>query len=271
VAEGALAGTTLNELVRDHAPALLGIHAGLDRFPLLFKLLDAQRVLSLQVHPDDRRAAQLSPPDLGKTEAWVVLHAEPGSVIYAGLKRGFDRAAFERELRRGTAELCLHKFEPRVGDCVFIPAGAVHALGAGLVIAEIQQSSDVTYRLFDWNRVGLDGQPRPLHIEQGLEAIDFTLGPISPVQPQSTDQSEVERLVTCDKFVLERWRISDRFSVPNDNRCRILVVVDGAISFAAHPADRAWVRGETGLVPACCAGSELRSPVPTELLSICLP
>ncbi len=271
VAEGDFAGVTLHDLLRDQPAALVGRHAGLDRFPLLFKLLDAQRVLSVQVHPDDRRAAQLTPPDLGKTEAWVVLHAEPGSLIYAGLKRGFDRRAVERELHRGTVELCLHKFTPRVGDCVFIPAGAVHALGAGLMIAEIQQSSDVTYRLFDWNRLGSDGQPRPLHIEQGLEAIDFSLGPIDPVRPQSTEQPGVERLVACEQFVLERWRVADRATLPNDDRCRIVLVVDGAIQFGTASKQRPWGRGETGLVPACCGGVELRSPLPTELLVIYLP
>lgn len=273
VADGPLAGATLADLLRDHAHAVLGKHAGLTRFPLLFKLLDAQRVLSVQVHPDDRRAALLTPPDLGKTEAWVVLHAEPGSVIYAGLKRGFDRAAFERELRRGTAELCLHKFEPRVGDCVFIPAGAVHALGAGLVIAEIQQSSDVTYRLYDWNRVGLDGQPRPLHIDAGLEAIDFTLGPIDPLRPRLPHSSEttIEPLVACDKFVLERWRMRDTITVPHDERCRILHIVDGALTCHDDSSSRPWTRGETVLIPASCGGRELRSPVPTEVLSVHLP
>src|SRR5207245_2472669 len=111
-------------------------------------------------------------PDLSKTEAWVVLHAEPGSLIYAGLKRGFDRAALQREVQRGTTELCLHRLEPKPGDCLFIPAGTVHALGAGLLVAEIQEASDTTFRLFDWNRVGPDGNPRPLHVEQALATID---------------------------------------------------------------------------------------------------
>ena len=167
VAFGPLAGTTLGELVREHGHELLGRHHPQPQFPLLIKLLDAQQKLSVQVHPNDEQAARLDTPDYGKTEAWVVLAAEPGSRIYAGLKRGFDRPALERELNRGTCELCLHHFEPRVGDCVFLPAGTVHALGGGLLIAEVQQSSDTTYRLFDWNRVGPDGRPRALHIEAG--------------------------------------------------------------------------------------------------------
>ncbi|MCA9246653.1 MAG: class I mannose-6-phosphate isomerase, partial [Planctomycetales bacterium] len=195
VREGALAGKTLGHLVAEHNDELFGRHAPLDQFPLLFKLLDAQKTLSVQVHPDDARAARLDPPDRGKTEAWVILDAEPGSVIYAGLKRGFDHAALQREVARGTTELCLHQLEAKPGDCVFIPAGTVHALGAGLLVAEIQQSSDTTYRLYDWNRVDADGNARELHIEAGLEAIDYDLGPSRFQTPQATGCDGVERLV----------------------------------------------------------------------------
>ena len=167
VADGPLVGTTLGDLRADRGQELFGRHHPQSRFPLLFKFLDCEKMLSVQVHPDDAQAAQLTPPDFGKTEAWVVLAAEPNSVIYAGLKRGFDRHALEREVHRGTCELCLHRLEPKPGDCLFLPAGAVHALGAGLVIAEIQQTSDATFRLFDWNRLGADGKPRPLHVESG--------------------------------------------------------------------------------------------------------
>ncbi len=187
VAAGSLAGMTLNELTHIHGKELLGRHNPQPRFPLLFKFLDCEKTLSVQVHPNDQQAARLDPPDAGKTEAWVVLSAEPGSVIYAGLKRGFDRAALEREVARGTCELCLHRFEPEPGDCIFLPAGGIHALGAGLMIAEIQQASDVTFRLYDWNRMGTDGQPRPLHIQQALDVIDYQRGPIDPqkLRPRS--------------------------------------------------------------------------------------
>ena len=186
VSGGPLAGMTLEQVLEKHGRELLGQHwdsKQCSRFPLLFKFLDCRRVLSVQVHPNDAAAAKQVPPDLGKTEAWVILAAEPGSVVYAGLKRGFDQAALERELVRGTTELCLHKFEPKVGDCIFIPAGTVHALGAGLVVAEIQQASDTTFRLFDWNRVGPDGKPRQLHIEESLAAIDYSAGPVQPQVP----------------------------------------------------------------------------------------
>jgi mannose-6-phosphate isomerase len=250
VAFGPLAGVTLGDLVRNHGEALLGKHHPQPRFPLLIKLLDAQQRLSVQVHPNDQQAARLDPPDLGKTEAWVVLSAEPGSRIYAGLKRRFDRPALERELSRGTCELCLHQFEPRVGDCVFLPAGTVHALGAGLMIAEVQQSSDTTYRLFDWNRVGPDGKPRALHIAQALDVIDFHQGPVDPVRPVPLGGAQAHRLVNCDKFVLDRLDLSSSRSAGEGDCCHILLVLEGEIRVAGDPSGRPLKTGETILLPA---------------------
>ena len=272
VAFGPLAGTSLGDLVRDHGDALLGRHHPQQRFPLLIKLLDAQQKLSVQVHPNDEQAARLDPPDLGKTEAWVVLAAEPGSRIYAGLKRGFDRPALERELSRGSCELCLHQFEPRVGDCIFIPAGTVHALGAGLMIAEVQQSSDTTYRLFDWNRVGPDGKPRPLHIAQALDVIDFHHGPVDPVRPTPTAAPDVSRLVACDKFVLDRLELSAPHSFGESDRCHILLVLEGAVVVQGEPSGQPLKLGETVLLPASVGPVEI-SPAgsPTVLLDAYLP
>ena len=225
VAEGPLAGTSLADLTRNHGRELLGRHAPQPRFPLLFKFLDCRRVLSVQVHPNDEQAAKLTPPDLGKTEAWIVLDAEPGAVVYAGLKRGFDRGALAREVARGTTELCLHKFEPRVGDCIFIPAGTVHALGAGFLVAEIQQASDTTYRLFDWNRVGADGKSRPLHVEESLAVSDYVRGPVDPVQPQPTAEPHVERLVECDKFRVDRRTLTTADVIRSGNEFHLLAVL----------------------------------------------
>ncbi|MBS0210854.1 MAG: class I mannose-6-phosphate isomerase [Planctomycetes bacterium] len=258
VTAGPLRDATLGELVQTCGRDLLGRHAPLDRFPLLIKLLDAQKVLSVQVHPHDAQAALLSPPDLGKTEAWLVLATEPGSVIYAGLKRGFDRHALEREINRGTCELCLHRFEPQVGDCLFIPAGTVHALGAGLVIAEVQQSSDVTYRLYDWNRVGADGRPRPLHVEAALDVIDFDRGPVNPIRPEPTERPQIEQLVACDKFVLERWQLHEPLTTPADNECRVLLVVAGQVDVAGDPSGEPLLMGQTMLLPASLGAVQIR-------------
>src|SRR5262249_18609030 len=148
---------------------------------------------------------------------------------------GFDRPALERELSRGTCELCLHRFEPKPGDCLLLPAGMIHALGAGLVVAEIQQASDTTYRLFDWNRVGADGKPRQLHLEQALEASDYGLGPAQPQVPQSTAESHIKRLAACDKFVLDRWEFDSVQSIGGDDRCYLLAVVAGEVLVEGDP------------------------------------
>ncbi len=271
VAFGPLAGSTLHDVLSARGAELLGRHYPLPRFPLLLKFLDAHKSLSVQVHPNDEQAARLDPPELGKTEAWVVLHADPGSLIYAGLKRGFDRHALEREVHRGTTELCLHRFEPKPGDCAFIPAGVVHALGAGLVIAEIQQASDTTFRLFDWNRVGADGKPRPLHVEQALNVIDFDRGPVSPVEPRETDRPGVTRLVECDKFVLDRWQFDAPQPIGGDDRFHIVAVIAGEATLAGDPADAPLALGHTALVPASVGPLTVTPTGPTTLLDMYLP
>lgn len=251
VASGPHQGATLHQLVLQHADELLGQHAGTASFPLLLKFLDANQVLSLQVHPNDQQAARLDPPDRGKTEAWVVIDAAPEAVIYAGLKRGFDRAAVERELRRGTLELCMHRFTPQAGDCVFIPAGVPHAIGAGLLVAEIQQSSDTTFRLHDWNRVGADGRPRELHIEQGLDVIDYQRGPVDPQTPQPTGRLGIQRLVDCEQFVLDRWSgLSPAQTCGGDERFHILANLQGQGEVRWPGGTRTLTRGQTLLVPA---------------------
>ncbi len=234
VASGSLTGTTLGQLVRQRGPELLGRHAPQPRFPLLFKFIDARQALSVQVHPDDVRAALLQPPDLGKTEAWYVLAAEPGSVIYAGLKRGVDRAMLTREVARGTSDLCLNKFLAQPGDCYFVPAGLPHAIGAGVLVAEIQQSSDTTYRLFDFNRLGPDGQPRALHIEQALEAIDYNLTIAGPSPAKPLEQPQGERLVECEKFIFDRWTLTADTMLGEADRCHFLAVIEGSVAVACE-------------------------------------
>ena len=273
---GPLAGMTLAQVLAQHQEKLIGRKASgrVSRFPLLFKFLDCCRPLSVQVHPNDTAAAKLVPPDLGKTEAWIILAAEPGSVIYAGLKRGFDRAALAREVNRGTTELCLHRFEPRVGDCIFVPAGTVHALGAGLVVAEIQQASDTTFRLFDWNRLGTDGKPRTLHVEESLAAIDYAAGPVQPQIPQQTDRPFVERLVACDKFVLNRWRLSgsearEQLTVGGDGKFHILAALSGEAKIEGEPAPLKM--GQTLLLPAAAGKVSVTASPKTVLLDMYLP
>lgn len=271
VLAGPLAGTTLGELVREHGPELLGRHAGGERFPLLFKFLDANERLSIQVHPDDARAARLDPPDLGKMEAWVILATEPYSYLYAGLRHGITPELLARELDRHTAELCCERIEPRVGDCYFLPPGVVHAIGPGLLVAEIQQASDTTYRLYDYDRRGPDGQPRKLHIAEALECIDFNYGPVAAQRAQPTDQPGVQHLVQCEKFVLDRVRVQAVHQLGGDSRCHIVAVLEGSVSLAGDPLGTPLTAGGVALLPATLGAVELQSTTGAVLLDAYLP
>jgi mannose-6-phosphate isomerase len=271
VLSGDLRGATLGELVSGRGEELLGRHHPQNGFPLLFKFLDAHSDLSVQVHPDDDMAARLDPPDRGKTEAWVVLHANPGSKIYAGLNQGVDRPTLERCIVEGQAAKCLYQLEPRAGDCLFIPAGTVHALGAGLVVAEIQQASNTTFRLFDWNRVGPDGQPRPLHVAEGLAAIDFARGPVSLCAPTPHGELPAERLVACDKFLMDRWRFQGTAQIGGDGGCHLVVVLEGRVTLDGDPHSESLVRGQTALLPASIGMVSVEAPESATLLDISLP
>lgn len=168
---GPHAGKTLHELWTDHREELFGAgHEG-DRFPILVKILDARDDLSIQVHPPLEKAAELGGEP--KTEMWYIADCDPGSKLYIGLKDGVSREDFETSLQDGSVAEAVHAVEPQPQESIFIPSGRLHAIGAGFLIYEIQQNSDTTYRVFDWNRMGLDGNPRELHVEQSLASIDF--------------------------------------------------------------------------------------------------
>jgi mannose-6-phosphate isomerase len=276
VAAGPLAGVTLGELVRERGHELLGRHAPRAVFPLLFKWLDACRDLSVQVHPDDTRAARLSPPDLGKTEAWYVIDAAAGSRIYAGLRPGVDQTSLAAALRAGRCEDVMHSFEPRTGDCVFIPAGTVHAIGAGLVVAEIQESSDITYRLYDWNRTGADGKSRPLHIEAGLEAVT-QFGPVAPVASEiiADGATAARRLVTCDYFLFDEIRPAGDWAVGGDDTCHFLAILSGEVRLDPRWQLPPLTRGMCLLLPASIGRQVLSASgaaaTPPTLLHVQLP
>jgi len=276
VREGPLAGATLGQLVREQGPELMGRHAGLTAFPLLFKFLDAKRDLSVQVHPDDARAATLTPPDRGKTEAWYVVDADPGSRIYAGLRDGVTTQDLRAAILGGTLDTCLHAFAAQPGDCIFIPAGTVHAIGAGLVIAEIQQSSDVTYRLFDWNRVGPDGKPRDLHIDAGLEAVT-QFGPVVPRRADASSEasSGLSPLVQCDYFGLGRSAApanADRdWTLGGDDAPHFLAVLNGSLTLDPQWELPALTAGDCVLLPAALGSQTIHGVPGTQFLHISLP
>jgi len=167
--------------------------------------------------------------------------------------------------------LCCERIEPRVGDCYFVPAGVVHALGPGLLVAEIQQASDTTYRLYDYDRAGPDGQSRPLHVAQALEAIDYDYGPVRAQQPQTTDVQGVQRLVACSHFVLDRWTLAGAHRAGGDQRCHILAVLEGAVDIAGDPVGGGLVRGGVIMLPAQLGAVDVQARDSAVVLDTYLP
>ncbi|MEX0717375.1 MAG: type I phosphomannose isomerase catalytic subunit [Planctomycetaceae bacterium] len=255
VARGPLAGWTLSRLVRERGQELLGRHAraGLEQFPLLVKFLDAQDRLSVQVHPNDIQAKRFDPSENGKTEAWVVLEAAPHSLIYAGLRPDVDADSLRAHLAAGTVVECLHAFHPQPGDCLFVPAGTVHALGEGIMIAEVQQSSDITFRMFDWDRLDREGNARPLHIEESLAVIDFTRGPVNPVRPEIIADEpgrRTERLAHSEYFELRRHTLGTTLAISRSNECSILLALSGTADLHWDGESLPLPRGQSVLIPA---------------------
>ena len=211
VDHGPLKGHDLPGLVADHGVGLVGRRGAeaVERgaFPLLVKLLDASHALSVQVHPDDDYAAAHHPGESGKTEMWYVLHAEPGAGIILGLTAGTDRAALRRAVAQRRVQDCVNRVAVRPGDSVLIPAGTVHGILSGIVLVEVQQSSDTTYRIHDWGRLGADGRPRELQIDRAMDVIDFQRGGLGLVEPrvvEARDGFRREVIADCDHFVVER-------------------------------------------------------------------
>ncbi len=271
VAAGPLKEVLLGELVRTRGEDLLGHHHPRPRFPLLLKYLDARQRLSVQVHPDDDAARGMGLHDPGKTEAWVVVHADPGGRLWAGMSRPLDSNGLLRALNEGHLEECLHTIEPAVGDCFLLPAGTVHALGEGLLVAEIQTPSDLTFRLHDWGRVGPDGKPRALHVEQAIQSMRLPQGPVRAQEPRPLDGGR-ERLVQCDQFTLDRVRVWST-ELGGDGRCHVLTVLGGELALEGEPSGTPLRRGDSIVLPASCGGvaAFARSSQPAILLDAFLP
>jgi len=253
VADGPLAGLSLQEIWnRNRSAWTAGWPA--TNFPWLLKFLDCHDFVSVQVHPDDELARRFCPSERGKSEAWVVLNVDPGAKIYAGLRAGVRRDEVESRVQSGTLVECLHSFVPRVGDCVYLPAGTVHSLGGGVLVAEVQQTSDATLRLFDWSRPGLDGQPRTLHLQEALESIDWSLGPVSPLTPTELPRpapstSRAELLIECEFFRWERYTAeAGTWPLPSD-RLAVWTVISGAAQLIHEGQLRSFHRGDSVLIP----------------------
>ena len=255
VSAGPFSGRSLRGLVESHGPELLGVPV-FDRyggeFPLLVKLLDAQQDLSIQVHPNDAYARMKRPGEFGKMEAWYVLRSDSGRIA-CGLKPGVDRSAFADAIDSNRVSDAVEFYDARPGDVVFIPPGTVHALCAGVMVYEIQQSSDMTFRIYDYNRPGADGKPRELHIDDALAVIEFEGPRPKPVASSTlpSTSSGQALLVESEHFRLERFNPSaGSTDHPPCASIAALTLLDGSAEIqGGGDAFRAG-KGDTFLIPA---------------------
>lgn len=257
VVGGPFNGQSLRSLLAQHGADVMGPRWPAGKpFPLLVKWLDCRERLSLQVHPPAAVAAELRGEP--KTENWYIAHSAPEAHLIVGLTRGATRAQFERAIGDNTVEACVHHFPVAAGDSILVRSGQVHAIGAGILILEIQQNSDTTYRVYDWGRVGLDGLPRQLHVAQSLRSIDWTDFEPTPVRATPTSGM----IADCPEFAIRRVVLGagERLHLPAGEQPRLVSVVSGTVltcldnSTSSRPAvGQKVVSGENRLLPYCGA------------------
>ena len=247
IANGLLAGQRLGDLLKIYGAQLIGPGFDpADGIPLLVKILDAAQWLSVQVHPNDEQARELEGDPRGKTEAWIILAAEPGATLITGLQAGTTRETMAEAIRSGTLEQHLVYTPVTAGDVFFVAANTVHALGPGIMIYEIQQNSDVTYRLYDWNRLGLDGKPRQLHIEKGVQVSNLASLP-SLMHPVG---DEIE-MVTCPYFRTTRYTLmDDTRTIATLGTFHALTCIEGMVTITYDETTIALERGHSAFIPA---------------------
>lgn len=252
VAQGPFEGKRLGDIVGEAGAALVGRGFPGGEFPLMVKLIDATLRLSVQVHPDAELACKLGVGLHGKTECWFFL--ADGGEICQGLKPGVGRGDFERALAEHRVAATLNRFDARKGDVFFLPARTVHALGEGCLLYEVQQTSDITFRVYDWDRLGLDGKPRPLHVTESMETIDFSrtgFGPHPPEPWRALDSVSKERqLVECPHFVLREQRVRGPLNQATDELCAVVTCVAGHGALSTPAGKVALSLLQTVLVPA---------------------
>ncbi|MBM4163268.1 MAG: class I mannose-6-phosphate isomerase [Lentisphaerae bacterium] len=273
VATGALAGLSLADLTLCHGAALVGARApDPTRFPLLFKLIDARDRLSVQVHPNAATAAQHGGEP--KTEMWVVLDSEPGAFIHVGLKPGVGPDDLRRALETKQAGDCLNTLAVQAGDAILIPGGLVHAIGAGCLIYEVQQNSNTTYRLYDWDRLGSDGRPRPLHVAEALAVIDWTLPAPKLLRedPAGTAVNVWHDVLSSPFFRMRRIRLEHSETVIRDSGSfQALFVHSGTASATINGVTVPLPCGTSCLIPAAASRCTIRADEPANLLLTTLP
>ncbi|PKM54229.1 MAG: mannose-6-phosphate isomerase [Firmicutes bacterium HGW-Firmicutes-5] len=256
IATGPYKGRTLCELLQTHSHYILGegYEKG-NKFPLLVKIIDAKEDLSVQVHPDDTYAKIIENGELGKSEAWVVMEADEGARLIIGLKKGTTQETFIDALGNNQLEQVLNEVEVKPGDVFNIPAGLIHAIGKGILLAEVQQNSDTTYRVYDWNRIGLDGQSRDLHIDKSKETIDF-LDSYStlPIHGSTVVREDAKHTyyILNQYFALETIEIDGSDRQLNENSYEIYMVLEGFGQLEGDFESLEVKKGDSLLIPATC-------------------
>jgi mannose-6-phosphate isomerase len=262
VVNGELKDLTLASAIEQYPVEITGEPYFEGPFPLLIKFLDAQDILSVQVHPDRQTVERLG-EGRPKTESWYIISAEPGAVIYKGLKKGVTKSQFAEAIEKGEVADLLAKVPVVAGQCHFLPAGTAHAIGPGLVIVEIQTPSDTTYRVFDWNRLDDTGKPRQLHIEQAIESIHFNMS--EDELPVTT----VGRLVHCKFFIIDKGHQAkncETLLTPGEMKT-LIILSGGGVILDAEGYSVEFKAGDCLLVPAAYEGA-IRFTDDTEYLTV---
>ncbi|HEY3853484.1 MAG TPA: type I phosphomannose isomerase catalytic subunit [Verrucomicrobiae bacterium] len=271
ISNGSLRGKSIRWLMEKYPASLLGPKKQFpERFPLLIKILDARQTLSLQVHPPANVADELGGEP--KTELWYVAQAGAEAELFVGLKKGVTRAVFEQKLAAQTVAECFHRIQPKAGDAMFLPSGRVHALGQDLVIFEVQQNSDTTYRVFDWNRTDSSGQARELHVEQSLASIDFNdFEPdLLPETVAASGRGTIRPLVKNALFeVAVRALPAGEGLNLTDGQMQIIGVVEGVLRIESAEESVFLHAGQFCLLPAECGSASVKAEIDASFLQIC--
>jgi mannose-6-phosphate isomerase len=262
IANGELAGQTLISVIEKYPKEITGDENFSGPFPLLIKILDAEDILSVQVHPDEQTCRRLGKGE-PKTECWYIISAAPGAVIYKGLKKGVSKEQFAEAIKKGSVAELLTKVSVEAGQCHFLPAGTAHSIGAGLLIVEIQTPSDTTYRVFDWNRVDDTGKARPLHIEEALKSIHFG------ASGDNFSVTTMGRLVDCKYFKIDKGHQAKGSELqlwPGKMKTLIVLAGSGTITGTEGNAVE-FKAGDCLLVPAAYEGA-MRFTNDTQYLTV---
>ncbi len=276
-ADGPFAGKKLGDTWPEMPPEWAGRRTNKDGpFPLLVKFIFPADKLSVQVHPNDdyARRRESAAGGVGKTEMWYVIDARPGASVLAGLKSGVTADDFRRAISEGKAEACLERVVVQTGDVVFVPAGTVHTIGPGMVLCEIQQHSDITYRVYDYNRLTAEGKPRELHVEKAFDVINFREQSGGKIEPVGLTRGPVMETyyIACRYFAVEKWEFSDRIAAATTgDHFDLFIVLEGRGHFESGGGEAAYVPAQVWLMPAALGAYQIAPASRTVLLRTYVP